>query len=275
MLDSLKDLISLSETNPDLFTDDGEPVIDFMIPEELMGALAEPYPASSNIPEWYKNASSELSEEPLQGNNMSSCIPFFDALTTGWIIPVPVDIEVTYDNQGNINFDWSSDIKFVDSHSRQTATEHFPDENKLILQIYHKWAWKVPDGYSVLMTEPFNRFETRWKALSGIVDADKYIGPVNGSLVWQDFEWEGIIKAGTPLFQVIPFKRDSLITEGRTRPLTDDERMGVDQTTNRVVNVQHYYKNECWSNRRRSRNIPYEEEDDEEKSGGCPLHFGK
>jgi len=271
-----KEFVNLSKKNPDQFTDDGDPVIDFMIQKELYGATADPYPASQNMPDWYKNASSELSENHLGGNNVASCIPFFDSLTTGWIIPVPVDIEVSIRN-GNMNFDWSSDIKFVDAHSRETVTDHFPDEHKLALQIYHKWAWSVPQGYSVLMTEPFNRMETRWKAMTGIVDADNYMGPVNGSLIWQDFEFEGIIEAGTPLFQVIPFKRDGLITEGKVRPMDEEDQLEVDQTTNKVLNKRHYYKNEAWENHTKSRNIPHEtsDSDSEDGSSSCPFHFGK
>jgi hypothetical protein len=265
------ELVRLSDEKSEQFTDDGDPIIDFMIQKELYGAIEEPYPATKNMPDWYKSASSELSEEHLGGNNVASCVPFFDSLTTGWIIPVPVDIEVSIDKETNhMNFDWESDIEFVDAHSRETLTKHFPDDHKLALQIYHKWAWAVPDGYSVLMTEPFNRMETRWKAMTGMVDADEYMGPVNGSLIWQDFEYEGIIKAGTPLFQVIPFKRDSLITEGRVRERTDEEELEVTRTTNKVLNKNHYYKNHAWSNSRKARNIP--NEDVEDSKSGCPFH---
>lgn len=275
MLDNIKNMVRLSEKREDLFTDEGEPIIDWMIRPEWYGSVAEPYPASQNLPDWYKKVDATDDPKHLGGNNVGNCIPFFDALTTGWIIPCPVDIEVSYDEEGNMNFDWLSDVQFVDYHSRNTVTEHFPDEMKLAVQIYHKWAVAVPEGYSILMTEPFNRMETRWKAMTGIIDVDKYMGPVNGSLIWKDFEWEGIIEQGTPLFQVIPFKRDGLIRESRVRPMTEDDVLRREQTSNKVLNIRHYYRNHAWSNRKKSRNIPYEpeeEEESDESGSGCPFH---
>jgi hypothetical protein len=44
--------------------------------------------------------------------------------------------------------------------------------------------------------------------LPGIVDTDKYTAPVNFPFVINDINFEGIIPKGTPIAQVIPFKRD-------------------------------------------------------------------
>jgi hypothetical protein len=44
--------------------------------------------------------------------------------------------------------------------------------------------------------------------LPGIVDTDSYTGIINFPFVLNNLFWEGIIPAGTPIVQAIPFKRD-------------------------------------------------------------------
>ena len=45
--------------------------------------------------------------------------------------------------------------------------------------------------------------------LEGIVDTDNYNAPVNFPFVLNDVKYEGLIPAGTPMAQVIPFKREA------------------------------------------------------------------
>ena len=45
--------------------------------------------------------------------------------------------------------------------------------------------------------------------MPGIVDTDTYNAPVNFPFVLNNIKFEGLIPAGSPMAQVIPFKRDS------------------------------------------------------------------
>jgi hypothetical protein len=51
--------------------------------------------------------------------------------------------------------------------------------------------------------------ESPFTILDGIVDTDSYNAPVNFPFVLNDWGFEGLIPAGTPMAQVIPFKRES------------------------------------------------------------------
>jgi hypothetical protein len=51
--------------------------------------------------------------------------------------------------------------------------------------------------------------ESEFSILPGIVDTDSYFAPVNFPFYLHDWGYEGTIPAGTPLAQVIPFKRDN------------------------------------------------------------------
>jgi hypothetical protein len=104
-------------------------------------------------------------------------------------------------------YNWS-DQNAVLFHPIEQASLH-PARNE---SPYPKWnnpyAISTPPGYSVLFTQPFHR-ESVFTILDGIVDTDKYKGAVTFPFVLNDNKWEGIIPAGTPMAQVIPFQRES------------------------------------------------------------------
>ncbi len=59
-----------------------------------------------------------------------------------------------------------------------------------------------------MFVPPMHR-ESLFTILPGIVDTDDYYSPVNFPFVVNDPEFEGMIPKGTPIAQVIPFKRES------------------------------------------------------------------
>ena len=70
------------------------------------------------------------------------------------------------------------------------------------------WGIQTPEGYSSLYLTPMNRFDLPFINTSGIIDTDKVSMP--GSLPFFLIEgWVGIIPAGTPYAQIIPFKREN------------------------------------------------------------------
>ena len=186
-----------------------------------------PKPASSFIPDWYKKTDSyiEKIKKPNGSGTTSAtikrCMPVFDSINAGYIITTYVDVyvssaEATYvdpeDNkEKNIKFpkyEWPSlePVKFHDF----IQAPLYPRAEKNIS--YPKWSnpWgiKTPKGYSALFISPMHR-DIPFKILEGVVDTDKYSAPVNFPFTLNDISWEGLIPAGTPIAQVIPFKRDS------------------------------------------------------------------
>jgi hypothetical protein len=174
--------------------------------------IEQPKPASRLVPDWYKNMESYISKEkkPVGDGTTSAtikrCIPVLDAITAGYIIESPADVWVTKKNEEQW-FEWA-DFGLVSFHPIQQAPEHparkpFP---------YPKWSnpWSIttPKGYSTMFVQPMHR-ESVFTILPGIVDTDNYTAPVNFPFVINDPDFEGLIPKGTPIAQVIPFKRDS------------------------------------------------------------------
>lgn len=190
--------------------------------------LDEPKPASEFIPNWYKNTKSYVADKKAPGPDGTSpatikrCMPVFDAMTAGYIIVSPADVYVSIVD-GRQHFTWAS-FDLIGFHPIEQAPLH-PQVNE---HAYPKWInyWgiKTPKGYSTLFVQPFHR-ESPFTILPGIVDTDTYCVPVNFPMVINDPKFEGMIPAGTPIAQVIPFKRDAWkIETGK-----DEERKEVNR----------------------------------------------
>lgn len=178
------------------------------VPEEY-----SPKPATNFIPDWYKNLESYVngSKKP-NGNGaaeetIKKCMPVFDSITSGYIIVLPADVYVSQ-KDGHPYYEWAN-FGLIQFHAVEQAPTH-PNRSSHIT--YPKWinSWgiKTPKGYSTLFVQPFHR-ESPFTILPGIVDTDTYTAPVNFPFVINDVTFEGMIPAGTPIAQVIPFKRDS------------------------------------------------------------------
>ena len=81
--------------------------------------------------------------------------------------------------------------------------------NQPIPKWKNPWGIETPKGFSCLIINPVHSSNLYFSILEGIVDTDRYTSPTNFPFVLKDPEFEGMIPAGTPLAQVIPFKRSS------------------------------------------------------------------
>lgn len=174
--------------------------------------LDPPLPASKMIPDWYKNMESYIGGKKVpsyEGETLATvkkCIPVLDAVTAGYIITTPVDLYVTK-RDGLPFYQWST-WEPVQFHPERQAPEHpqvlhgvpYP-------KLMNPWAVRTPKGYSTLFTQPFHR-DAPFKILDGVVDTDTYYNSVNFPFQLKDLNFEGYILKGTPMAQVIPFKRD-------------------------------------------------------------------
>ena len=75
---------------------------------------------------------------------------------------------------------------------------------------------------------------------SGVVDTDTYQVPVAFPFVLKEPNFEGMIPAGTPIAQVIPFKRESWKMEISGKELVD---LAQQQSTRIMTKFFDAYKN--------------------------------
>jgi hypothetical protein len=192
--------------------------------------LDTPQPASKHIPDWYKDMESHTggAKKPDgRGGTKATikrCMPVFDAIAAGYVITLPADVYVSVQEYeakdaetGELikdlpvkkmqHFEWSH-FGLVNFHPIEQAPEHPSRNEHAYPKWINPWSIKTPKGYSTLFVQPMHR-ETPFTILPGIVDTDEYFAPVNFPFVINDPGFEGLIPKGTPIAQVIPFKRDS------------------------------------------------------------------
>jgi hypothetical protein len=177
------------------------------------------YPTSSRnfLPKWFKTAEKfiggkpSLAQKTLRGSQtIKGCTPFLDALTSGYMIELQQDIQVEIINNEPVLF-WQTGPDPV--HERHFITLQGMDLSKEHYQKHYAWNIilyvQTPKNYSILLCHPLNRNDLPFTTFSGVVDTDKV--PMNEGnfpfLLKNNFE--GIIPKGTPIAQVIPFKRDN------------------------------------------------------------------
>jgi hypothetical protein len=167
-----------------------------------------PLPASRFIPEWYKQIEHSFPKEknPDSLRTIKKCIPVLDAITSGYIIVSPCDIYVSIkDGEPNYNSTIPNLIQF---HPRKQGYLHPTANDFQFPKWSNPWAIKTPKGYSCLFIPPMHNPNKWFTILEGIVDTDTYSASVNFPFVLKNPMEEFMIPAGTPIAQVIPFRRD-------------------------------------------------------------------
>lgn len=181
----------------------------------------KPQPSLALIPDWYKKTESYIGGEKKPAGDANTtatvkrCMPVFDAFTSGYILITNVDIYVSKkENPEGKTEDWYewANQGAITFHSREQIPLHPKVTTTAVPKWINPWGIKTPRGYSTLFVPPFHR-ESPFSALPAIVDTDKYNPPVNIPFVLTDPKFEGLIPAGTPIVQVIPFKRDGWVSK--------------------------------------------------------------
>jgi hypothetical protein len=180
----------------------------------------KPVPAKDMLPDWYKNASPYhttdklnyfLEEEPFGGNlTFKKCFPFLDSLTAGYIINLHADTAFQYTKDDFQNVTWMSSFMTVEGFQEETYDGYplTPEWSPKLYKWMAQWAIKTPPGYSCLFTHPRAYPDLPFKIVDAVVDTDKIHNLINIPFFLKK-DFEGIIRAGTPIVQVIPFKRES------------------------------------------------------------------
>jgi hypothetical protein len=176
-----------------------------------------PSPAKKEIPKYYSEMSryhkgTKLTVDEGAANlSVKACIPFYDALTAGYIVKLHCDIFIDLEEE---SIKWTSDTPPVVGRAQGMFDKipAVPGYKSFKLGFTVFYPCFLPKGYSALITQPMNRFDLPTYIPSAIVDAD--ISNGSGVVAFSVKEgFTGIIPAGTPIMQIIPFKRDTWTME--------------------------------------------------------------
>ena len=214
-----------------------------------------PYPASAAIPQWWKELT-PYEKEPqnpdgkkfilkdrVSNASAKKCQPMLDGLTSGYIISLWADVMVT---QG-IPFPsiaWRTYVDMFQLHGPTSRLIPPPlGYDQVVFKYINTWIPKTPPGYSVLITSPFGYNDLPFHAIPAVVDTDRAVQELVFPM-WIKSGLEGVVENGTPLVQIIPFKRTNWKAEFDY--YEDIEyRKEEERHFNRTL-INNYIKNE-WS----------------------------
>jgi hypothetical protein len=201
------------------------PIINFIGNHSWLtkDSKSKPVPTLKSIPKWYKKANrfvKKSDKEYLIGYdnekifNWKACPIILDIMMTGYNLVTPCNIEFFLDEYGEI------DCKVEDQAYKNFARKrgfmpefYYPEEYYSDHFVWMPdWGVKVPDGYSVLYVSPFNRYDLPIMTVPGIIDNDKLTVPGLFPFFVKK-GWTGILPAGTPYAQLLPFLREDWQSE--------------------------------------------------------------
>jgi len=222
-------------------------------------SISKPEPIIKTIPSWFREAD-RFAKKPdgeywigPDGGKVptwKACPAIFDIMGTGYTLKTPCDIEF-----------YLGDFKSISVKVSEKKYEDFVTKRDPMPQFQHPegyyrthfawmpdWAVETPEGYSVLYTQPFNRFELPFLTTSGIIDNDKV--NLMGSMPFFIREgFSGVLPAGTPIAQMIPFKREDWQSEIIIEKPSALYKKNIENSKNYRVPDGGVYKNLVWSKR--------------------------
>lgn len=184
-------------------------------------------PARNAVPQWYKDTPpwGEGIEKWRFPNTYKQCLPFYDAMTMGYMIYLPCDIFV-HNNGDFKEFTWNPHANDLIHNQFNVSTRQIPRNPEYS---YQSIAWKVPvsinagPGYNYLITHPMNRFDLPFITMSGIMDSNYTLPPYSNITFMIRNDFEGVLHQGTPIAQVIPYRHEEWNSQQNQELLEDGE----------------------------------------------------
>ena len=203
--------------------------------KEIEDVVMFPKPAKNFIPDWYKDikAGKDLF-------NVKKCIPFLDSMSNGYVQTTWCDINIINEaDKLRIIFDSKVPL-FKYREKFDMPIDDFFYNIEFIWQ--RPWSTILPKGYSALIVHPLNRIDLPFFTLSGIVDLDKSIHAQIGNIPFYIKKgFTGIIPAGTPMFQILPIKREDWKSE--TQEYSD---FFWEEKIKEKESLSSFYKKQIW-----------------------------
>jgi hypothetical protein len=193
--------------------------IEFRPYESFTGLSGHtPLPAVRFIPKWFSGIPKftngdkkfKFFSDSTVNLTVKACPPFLDSMTTGYMLTLENDLCVEKKEDGSHFFTWpQGGSEFISSHGKeQISAELVPSGfSSQPFKFKNGWSIKLPKGYSAIFFHPLNRPDLPFHTISGVVDCDEYELPINFPFFIKE-DFDGVIKAGTPIVQLLPFKRE-------------------------------------------------------------------
>lgn len=182
----------------------------------------KPKPTARYTPDWWKEKKIDLVKQsaydlntanikncPSVGN-IKHCPSFTDVFTSGYVVPMWMDTYLGYDKE-NARAGALSNLTQIDYHPCPSEDmENYTFLGKEAVAFFKAkspWSIITKPGVSVLILPLFFNFDPDFSIVPGIIDTE-YVNNLNPDIIYHSKEKEIFIERGTPLFQIIPFRKE-------------------------------------------------------------------
>jgi len=183
--------------------------------EFVIDYASKPEPMVKNLPSWWRKVHPYVGGEKIvtggqYNETVKKCPGILDLLSTGYLLKTPCDIYI--DATGS-----KIEYQVHDVH-KESVTMHQQEQVEGwdfnrdewmddIFRIHPMWVVGTAKGISTLFVQPSFHTSLPFEIVPAIIDTDMYIsdGPFSMRI---KRGFKGVIEAGTPLVQCIPYRRE-------------------------------------------------------------------
>ena len=128
------------------------PRLQFLCDPADKDVIAAPVPAKAVLPDWFRKLPAV--DETKHGMNdtgltIKRCMPFLDAMTTGWIIPLAATVRMEIrDNGAEMAAGWEFDRVMVSNHGMHQVKGN-PWGHRRLRKFHNYWTIITPPGWSL------------------------------------------------------------------------------------------------------------------------------
>ena len=222
--------------------------IEFVCAPEDKGVIAEPTAARTQLPDWFRRipaVDKSMLSPTNNGITIKRCMPFFDALSTGWFLPIAATARLQVRDGGRtVDAGWDFDRELVSYHGPFQVAGN-PSEPRPACKFHNYWTIRTPPGWSCLFLPPLNRPNPTFEIIAGIVDTDTYHSLIHFPFFATAAEGVYVIEKGTPIAQVIPFRRADAALDGVVRVETEADRDPKNRILRSTMAGDGWYRKEA------------------------------
>lgn len=185
------------------------------ISDDVELVVPKPIPTRQSMPDWYKRTPKFHDDKSGKGDptelapTFKACMPFLDPFMTGYVQETWCDIYIEAEGD-NYKWRYAGGPEIMGTRQAHKYLPSIDGFNTTEFTWKQVWIPQLPNGYSMIYTHPFNRYELPFLSLTGIIDNDRYYmeNVANHPFFIRD-GFSGLIPQGTPMFQMIPIKRET------------------------------------------------------------------
>lgn len=203
-----------------------EPKMTFLCRKEDEGVIPAPVCAKTALPDWFRKLP-PITEARVStsdsGLTVKRCMPFLDAMATGWVIGLSATVRMQISDGGQtVDCGWDFDRTMVSNHANHQVAGN-PRDPMPPCKFHNYWTIVTPPGWSCLFVPPLNRPNGAFEIVSGVVDTDSYQSEIHFPFFATGEDGLHVLERGTPIVQIIPFRRETTDLGADIRSESEEE----------------------------------------------------